>query len=76
MQGEGQPIAGVLPDEAPPWSDTWMIAKEAEHPEKLHAWMNHMASAANGQATVWFDEAPTSQQACDYAETYRPAIAS
>ena len=35
--------------------------------------MNHMASAeANGQATVYFGEAPTSQEACDYAETIEP----
>jgi putative spermidine/putrescine transport system substrate-binding protein len=71
MQSEGKPIAGVLPAEGSTgWSDTWMIAKNAEHPNCMYAWMNHMASAeANGQATVWFGEAPTSQQACDYAET-------
>jgi len=35
--------------------------------------MDHMMSAeANGQATVWFGEAPTSQAACDYAETIAP----
>ncbi len=39
----------------------------------MYMWMNHMASAeANGQATVWFGEAPTSQAACDYAETLSP----
>ena len=71
MQAEDQPIAGVLPDEGSTgWSDTWMIAANAKHPNCMYKWMNHMASAeANGQATVWFGEAPTSQQACDYAET-------
>ena len=50
-----------------------MIAKDAKHPNCMYKWMNHMASAeANGQATVWFGEAPTSQQACDYAETISP----
>ena len=74
MQGEGQPIAGVLPDEGSTgWSDTWMIAKEAKNPNCMYLWMNHMASAeANGQATVWFGEAPTSPQACEYAETISP----
>ena len=74
MQGEGQPIAGVLPEEGSTgWSDTWMIAKEAKNPNCMYLWMDHMASAeANGQATVWFGEAPTSQQACDYAETISP----
>jgi putative spermidine/putrescine transport system substrate-binding protein len=74
MSGEGEPIAGVLPDEGSTgWSDTWMIAKNAKNPNCMYLWMNHMASAeANGQATVWFGEAPTSQQACDYAETISP----
>ena len=74
MQAEDQPIAGVLPDEGSTgWSDTWMIAANAKHPNCMYKWMNHMASAeANGQATVWFGEAPTSQQACDYAETIAP----
>ena len=74
MQGEGQPIAGVLPEEGSTgWSDTWMIAKEAKNPNCMYLWMNHIASAeANGQATVWFGEAPTSQAACDYAETLSP----
>jgi putative spermidine/putrescine transport system substrate-binding protein len=74
MTGEDKPIAGVLPDEGSTgWSDTWMIAKNAEHPNCMYAWMNHIASAeANGQATVWFGEAPTSQEACDFAETISP----
>jgi spermidine/putrescine-binding protein len=74
MSGEGEPIAGVLPEEGSTgWSDTWMIAKNAKNPNCMYLWMNHMASAeANGQATVWFGEAPTSQQACDYAETISP----
>jgi putative spermidine/putrescine transport system substrate-binding protein len=74
LQTENQPIEAVLPDEGSTgWSDTWMIAKNAEHPNCMYAWMNHMASAeANGQATVWFGEAPTSPQACEYAETIAP----
>lgn len=74
MQAEGQPIAGVLPSEGSTgWSDTWMIHSQAKHPNCMYKWMDHMASAeANGQATVWFGEAPTSQAACDYAETLSP----
>ena len=63
LQAESQPIAAVLPDEGSTgWSDTWMIATKAKHPNCMYMWMDHMASAeANGQATVWFGEAPTSQ---------------
>lgn len=74
LQAEGAPIEAVLPAEGSTgWSDTWMIAKNAKHPNCMYLWMDHMMSAeANGQATVWFGEAPTSQQACDYAETLSP----
>ena len=74
LQTEKQPIVAVLPDEGSTgWSDTWMIATKAKHPNCMYLWMNHMMSAeANGQATVWFGEAPTSQAACDYAETISP----
>lgn len=74
MQAEGQPIAGVLPNEGSTgWSDTWMIAKEAKNPNCMYLWMDHMMSAeANGMATVWFGEAPTSPQACEFAETLSP----
>jgi putative spermidine/putrescine transport system substrate-binding protein len=74
MKSEDEPIEGVLPDEGSTgWSDTWMIAKNAKNPNCMYMWMDHMASAeANGQATVWFGEAPTSQAACDYAETLSP----
>lgn len=71
LKGEGQPIEGILPTEGSTgWSDTWMIASKAKHPNCMYMWMDHMASAeANGMATVWFGEAPTSQAACDFAET-------
>jgi putative spermidine/putrescine transport system substrate-binding protein len=74
MKLEEQPFEGVLPNEGSTgWSDTWMIAKNAKNPNCMYLWMNHMASAeANGQATVWFGEAPTSQAACDFAETLSP----
>jgi putative spermidine/putrescine transport system substrate-binding protein len=74
LQAEDKPVEAVLPDEGSTgWSDTWMIATKAKHPNCMYMWMDHMASPeANGQATVWFGEAPTSQQACDYAETIAP----
>ena len=74
MQAEPLPIVGTLPDEGSTgWSDTWMIASKAKNPNCAYKWLDHMASAeANGTATVWFGEAPTSQQACDFAETLSP----
>ena len=67
------PVAGVKPDDyATGWSDTWMIASEAAHPGCMYRWMNWIISAeANAPSTIWFGEAPVSQEACDYAETWQ-----
>ena len=73
LQGEDPPVpvVGILPDEGSTgWSDTWMMHAEAEHPNCMLMWMNHMMSAeANAMATVWFGEAATSEAACEFAET-------
>ncbi len=74
LQAESVPVAAIVPDEGSTgWSDTWMIHSQAKNPNCMYMWMDHMASPeANGQATVYFGEAPTSQAACDYAETISP----
>ncbi len=74
LKAENQPVEGILPDEGSTgWSDTWMMHAQAENPNCMLMWMDHMMSAeANGQATVYFGEAATSQQACDHAETISP----
>ena len=64
------PVDAVLPNEGSTgWSDTWMIYKNAAHPNCMYRWMNHIISAqANAEATIWFGEAPVTQKACDAAE--------
>jgi putative spermidine/putrescine transport system substrate-binding protein len=73
LQGEDPPVpvVGILPDEGSTgWSDTWMMHAEAAHPNCMLMWMDHMMSAeANALATIWFGEAATSPQACEFAET-------
>ncbi|HEV7200359.1 MAG TPA: extracellular solute-binding protein [Candidatus Limnocylindria bacterium] len=68
------PVGIVKPAEGTTgWSDTWMIASEAEHPGCMYRWMDWMLSPeANAQATVWFGEAPVTQAACDRAEELSP----
>lgn len=65
---EGTPAEVVLPDEgATGWSDTWMIASKAKHPNCAYAWLNYIASPeANAQATEYFGEAPSNQKACEF----------
>ncbi len=67
-------VGTVMPEEGSTgWSDTWMMATKAANPNCMYLWMNHMMSAeANGQATVFFGEAATSEAACAYADTIAP----
>ncbi|WP_236685376.1 extracellular solute-binding protein [Demequina salsinemoris] len=60
----------VLPDEgATGWSDTWMIASEAESPNCAYMWLDYIASPeVNAEATAYFGEAPSSEAACDYRD--------
>lgn len=69
LQGGGTaPVEVVLPEEgATGWSDTWMIASDAESPNCAYAWLDYIASPeANAQATEYFGEAPSSMAACDF----------
>lgn len=69
LQGGGTAsVEVVLPDEgATGWSDTWMIASDAESPNCAYAWLDYIASPeANAQATEYFGEAPSSIAACDF----------
>ena len=61
------PSTGFLPTEgATGWSDTWMIAKNAAHPNCMYKWMNFIASPkANAEVAQYFGEAPAQSKACD-----------
>ena len=74
LKADGAPIEGITPEEGTTgWSDTWMMYAEAENPNCMLMWMDHMMSPeANAQATVYFGEAATSPQACDAAEALSP----
>jgi putative spermidine/putrescine transport system substrate-binding protein len=60
----------VLPEEGVTgWSDTWMIASDAQHPNCAYAWLDHMADPkTNAAATAFFGEAPSSEAACDFRD--------
>ena len=67
LVAEGENEEVVLPDEgATGWSDTWMISSEAEHPNCMYMWMDHIISPeANAAVAAWFGEAPANEKACD-----------
>lgn len=68
LAGSGASTEVVLPEEgATGWSDTWMIASDAANPNCAYEWLNYIASPeANAQATEYFGEAPSNQEACEF----------
>jgi putative spermidine/putrescine transport system substrate-binding protein len=73
LLADGQPMAsspasqGFVPDEgATGWSDTWMISSEAQHPNCMYMWFNHVLQPdVQAQIMQWFGEAPANRKACD-----------
>jgi putative spermidine/putrescine transport system substrate-binding protein len=82
LKEEGAPMEaspasqGFLPKEgATGWSDTWMIAKDAKHPNCMYEWMDWIISPkANAQVAEYFGEAPAQEKACE--ETKNPNFCS
>jgi putative spermidine/putrescine transport system substrate-binding protein len=72
LKEEGVPVKaspasqGFLPKEgATGWSDTWMIAKNAKHPNCMYEWMNWIIEPkVNAEVAEWFGEAPAQELAC------------
>jgi putative spermidine/putrescine transport system substrate-binding protein len=60
------PVKTVLPSEgATGWSDTWMVAAKAKHPNCMYRWMDWITSPkVNAQVAEWFGEAPAQTKAC------------
>ena len=77
-EGEGATVKAFLPDAGSTgWSDTWMIAADAENPNCAYSWMDHIAGPeAQAAVAEWFGEAPANGKACDltsdasFCETY------
>jgi putative spermidine/putrescine transport system substrate-binding protein len=76
LKEEGVPVQaspasqGFLPKEgATGWSDTWMIAKDAKHPNCMYEWMNWIIEPkVNAEVAEWFGEAPAQELACKETE--------
>lgn len=60
------PVKAIVPKEGSTgWSDTWMVAAKAKHPNCAYQWMNYIVSPkANAQVAEWFGEAPANAKAC------------
>ncbi|MEI7915031.1 MAG: ABC transporter substrate-binding protein [Mycobacteriaceae bacterium] len=63
-------ISTVLPKEGSTgWSDTWMLAAKAAHPNCMYKWMGYITSpAVNAAVAEYFGEAPAQTKACDLTQ--------
>jgi putative spermidine/putrescine transport system substrate-binding protein len=71
IQSDGKVQVGTtVPSEGSTgWSDTWMIAAKAKHPNCMYRWMNWITSpTVNAQVAEWFGEAPAQTKACEKTE--------
>jgi putative spermidine/putrescine transport system substrate-binding protein len=60
----------ILPKEgATGWSDTWMVAAKAAHPNCMYKWMDWITSPqVNAQVAEYFGEAPAQTKACEFTK--------
>jgi putative spermidine/putrescine transport system substrate-binding protein len=69
INGDGKTkVKTALPKEgATGWSDTWMIAAHAKHPNCMYRWMNYIVSPkVNAEVAESWGEAPAQTLACKY----------
>jgi putative spermidine/putrescine transport system substrate-binding protein len=77
-------VNAIVPKEGSTgWSDTWMVAAKAAHPNCMYKWMDWITSpAVNAQVAEWFGEAPAQTLACaqtadkKHCETYHATDAA
>jgi putative spermidine/putrescine transport system substrate-binding protein len=67
----GVNVDAILPSEgATGWADTWMLAKDAKHPNCMLMWMDWMSQPGTQQQVAeYFGEAPANLKACDLIES-------
>jgi putative spermidine/putrescine transport system substrate-binding protein len=67
-QSENVPVEGILPKEGSTgWSDTWMVAAKAKHPNCAYQWLNWISSPeVQAQVAEYFGEAPANAKACEH----------
>ncbi|MCO5993269.1 ABC transporter substrate-binding protein [Actinoallomurus rhizosphaericola] len=70
LSADKTPVQTVLPKEgATGWSDTWMVAAKAQHPNCAYKWLNWVVSPqVNAQIAESWGEAPANSKACDLTQ--------
>lgn len=70
---QDEKFQSVLPEEGSTgWSDAWMLAADAEHPNCAYAWMDYTSSPeVNGQIAMNFGMAPANAAFCETSDEAR-----
>lgn len=65
-QTQKVPVQSAIPTEGTTgWSDTWMVAAKAKHPNCAYKWFDHIVSPeVNAKAAEWHGQAPANSKAC------------
>jgi putative spermidine/putrescine transport system substrate-binding protein len=65
-QTQKVPVQAAVPAEGTTgWSDTWMVAAKAKHPNCAYKWFDHVLTPkVNAQVAEWFGQAPSNRNAC------------
>ncbi len=68
LQAKKVPVTEVIPkDGATGWSDTWMLAKKAPHPNCAYLWMKYVTTPqVQAQQALIFGETPVNPHACPF----------
>ena len=66
--GKKAKVESTVPKEGSTgWSDTWMVAAKAKHPNCMYKWLDWIISPkVQAQVAEWFGEAPANRKACQY----------
>lgn len=67
---QDEKFKSVLPEEGSTgWSDAWMLAADAKHPNCAYAWMDYTSSPeVNGQIAMNFGMAPANAAFCETSD--------
>ena len=61
-------VDAIVPKEgSTAWSDTWMVASKAKHPNCMYLWLDYITSPeVQAQVAEYFGEAPANPKACAF----------
>jgi putative spermidine/putrescine transport system substrate-binding protein len=71
LQAAGAKVADTIPSEgATGWADTWLLAKNAPHPNCAYRWMAYVSTPkVQAEEAIYFGETPANTQACAIMNT-------